>query len=124
MASAGRPPPLLLHPGGQRTDIVPVQLGAPIGTGQAVCETVELDLPAGATLVLYTNGLVESRHRGIGTGIERLQNHLHAYPPTGAGRPPLEELCDDVLHTVDPGDRDDNIALLVARFYATASSDT
>ncbi len=37
--------------------------GAPIGVGGVDFEAVELDAPAGATLLFYTDGLVESRQR-------------------------------------------------------------
>ena len=37
--------------------------------------------------------------------------------------PPLEALCDDVLDMLGPGDRDDDIALLAARFDGIAPSD-
>jgi anti-sigma regulatory factor (Ser/Thr protein kinase) len=37
--------------------------------------------------------------------------------------PPLEPLCDEVLEILGPGDRDDDIALLAARFDGIAPSD-
>ncbi|MFD8722268.1 SpoIIE family protein phosphatase [Streptomyces sp. NPDC059629] len=124
VANAGHPPPILLHPGG-KTEVLTVPPGAPIGVGGIDFEAVELDAPAGATLLLYTDGLVESRLRDVWTGIEQLREKLAATAQlTGPDRPPpLEALCDEVLDMLGPGDRDDDIALLAARFDGIAPSD-
>ncbi|MEU9962419.1 SpoIIE family protein phosphatase [Streptomyces sp. NPDC050982] len=124
IANAGHPPPVLLHLGG-RAEVLRVPPGAPIGVGGVDFEAVELDAPAGATLLLYTDGLVESRLRDVWTGIEQLREKLAATAQlTGADHPPpLEALCDEVLDMLGPGDRDDDIALLAARFDGIAPSD-
>ncbi|MCX4724099.1 SpoIIE family protein phosphatase [Streptomyces sp. NPDC090052] len=124
IANAGHPPPVLLHLGG-RAEVLVVPPGAPIGVGGVDFEAVELDAPAGATLLLYTDGLVESRLRDVWTGIEQLRERLAATAElTGPDHsPPLEALCDDVLDMLGPGDRDDDIALLAARFDGIAPSD-
>ncbi|SDK38264.1 SpoIIE family protein phosphatase [Streptomyces indicus] len=124
IANAGHPPPVLLHIGG-RAEVLRVPAGAPIGVGGVDFEAVELDAPAGATLLLYTDGLVESRLRDVWTGIEQLRERLAAAAElTGQDHsPPLEALCDDVLDMLGPGDRDDDIALLAARFDGIAPSD-
>ncbi|MFF5702224.1 SpoIIE family protein phosphatase [Streptomyces sp. NPDC012794] len=124
IANAGHPPPVLLHLGG-RAEVLRVPPGAPIGVGGVDFEAVELDAPAGATLLLYTDGLVESRLRDVWTGIEQLRERLAATAQlTGLDHsPPLEALCDDVLDMLGPGDRDDDIALLAARFEGIAPSD-
>ncbi|MFH8728235.1 SpoIIE family protein phosphatase [Streptomyces termitum] len=124
VANAGHPPPILLHLGG-RAEVLRVPAGAPIGVGGVDFEAVELDAPAGATLLLYTDGLVESRLRDVSSGIEQLRERLAATAQlTGPDHaPPLEALCDDVLDMLGPGDRDDDIALLAARFDGIAPSD-
>ncbi|ATW50288.1 SpoIIE family protein phosphatase [Streptomyces xantholiticus] len=124
IANAGHPPPILLHLGG-RAEVLRVPPGAPIGVGGVDFEAVELDAPAGATLLLYTDGLVESRLRDVWTGIEQLRERLaDTAQLTGPDHsPPLEALCDDVLDMLGPGDRDDDIALLAARFDGIAPSD-
>ncbi|MFF0459857.1 SpoIIE family protein phosphatase [Streptomyces mexicanus] len=124
IANAGHPPPLLLHVGG-RAEVLRVPAGAPIGVGGVDFEAVELEAPAGATLLLYTDGLVESRLRDVWTGIEQLREKLQATARlTGPDHPPpLEALCDEVLDMLGPGDRDDDIALLAARFDGIAPSD-
>ncbi|MFD5557760.1 SpoIIE family protein phosphatase [Streptomyces sp. NPDC127068] len=124
IANAGHPPPVLLHLGG-RAEVLRVPAGAPIGVGGVDFEAVELDAPAGATLLLYTDGLVESRLRDVVAGIEQLRARLAATAQlTGPDHPPpLEALCDEVLDMLGPGDRDDDIALLAARFDGIAPSD-
>ncbi|MCZ7416756.1 MULTISPECIES: ATP-binding SpoIIE family protein phosphatase [unclassified Streptomyces] len=124
VANAGHPPPVMLHQDG-RAETLHIPPGAPIGVGGVDFRAVELDAPAGATLLLYTDGLVESRHRDVWSGIETLREKLaetgRLIRPGSAA--PLEPLCDEVLDIVGPGDRDDDIALLAARFDGIAPSD-
>lgn len=124
VANAGHPPPVMLHLGG-RAEVLRVPPGAPIGVGGVAFEAVELDAPTGATLLLYTDGLVESRLRDVWTGIDQLRDRLTATAQlTGADHPPpLEPLCDEVLDMLGPGDRDDDIALLAARFEGISPDD-
>ncbi|MFI0722280.1 SpoIIE family protein phosphatase [Streptomyces sp. NPDC021224] len=121
VANAGHPPPVLLHADGL-AEVLRVPPGAPIGVGGVPFEAVELPAPAGATLLLYTDGLVESRSRDVWGGIEILRERLHDAASV-VSPPPLEPLCDEVLEILGPGDRDDDIALLAARFDGIAPSD-
>ncbi|MFF3563478.1 SpoIIE family protein phosphatase [Streptomyces sp. NPDC002574] len=121
IANAGHPPPVLLHADGL-AEVLRVPPGAPIGVGGVPFEAVELPAPAGATLLLYTDGLVESRARDVWGGIEMLRERLHTASAVMCP-PPLEPLCDEVLEIVGPGDRDDDIALLAARFDGIAPRD-
>jgi serine phosphatase RsbU (regulator of sigma subunit) len=121
VANAGHPPPVLLHADGT-AEVLRVPPGAPIGVGGVPFEAVELPAPAGATLVLYTDGLVESRSRDVWGGIELLRERLQDAAAV-LSPPPLEPLCDEVLEILGPGDRDDDIALLAARFAGIAPSD-
>jgi anti-sigma regulatory factor (Ser/Thr protein kinase) len=121
VANAGHPPPVLLHTN-RVAEVLPVPPGAPIGVGGVSFEAVELPAPAGATLLLYTDGLVESRSRDVWAGIELLRDQLQSVASVSS-LPPLERLCDEVLEILAPGDRDDDIALLAARFDGIAPSD-
>ncbi|WP_240796334.1 SpoIIE family protein phosphatase [Streptomyces sp. RFCAC02] len=120
-ANAGHPPPVLLHQDGS-TEVLELPPNAPIGVGGVDFETVEIDAPAGATLVLYTDGLVESRARDVWAGVEQLREKLAEI--SRLTRPdaalPLEPMCDEILDIVGPGDRDDDIAILAARFEGIA----
>jgi len=114
MANAGHPPAVLLYPDGH-AEVLRVPPGAPIGVGGVAFESVEMPAVTGATLLLYTDGLVESRDTDVGTGVEALRTHLQA-TTHGRGTLSLDQLCDQVLQALVPGSRDDDIALLTARF--------
>src|SRR6185312_13233101 len=92
MASAGHPPPLLLRAG--HAEFLPVTPSRMLGTPPAPAPAAEWAgvLPAGATLVLFTDGLVESRSADIDAG---LANLLAAAEAAGTSDP--DELCDRLL---------------------------
>ncbi|WP_234325733.1 ATP-binding SpoIIE family protein phosphatase, partial [Streptomyces sp. NRRL S-146] len=111
MARAGHPPPALVHPDGTVT-YPDLPAGPPLGLGGLPFDAVEMDLPAGSQLVLYTDGLIEDRNRDVDLVLEQLREAL-AHPE----RAP-EETCQAVLDTVAPAHPHDDIALLVARVHA------
>ncbi|MFF8395626.1 SpoIIE family protein phosphatase, partial [Streptomyces sp. NPDC016172] len=111
MARAGHPPPALVHLDGTVT-YADLPAGPPLGLGGLPFDAVEVDLPAGSQLVLYTDGLIEDRHRDVDVVLEQLRVAL-AHPE----RAP-EETCQAVLDTVAPAHPHDDIALLVARVHA------
>ncbi|MFH9991045.1 SpoIIE family protein phosphatase [Streptomyces luteogriseus] len=111
MARAGHPPPALVRPDGTVT-YPDLPAGPPLGLGGLPFDAVEVDLPAGSQLVLYTDGLIEDRHRDVDLVLEQLRAAL-AHPE----RAP-EETCQAVLDTVAPAHPHDDIALLVARVHA------
>ncbi len=63
-------------------------------------------LPAGATVVLFTDGLVESRSADIDAGLDRLLSVVAAPADSPDG------LCDRLLSALAGSHRDDDIALL------------
>lgn len=83
--------------------------GMPLGVGGEPFEEVEVELPEGALLALYTDGLVESRDHPLDEG---LQAFVGALTDPSA---PLEDVCDHVLNTLDTHHGEDDIALLMAR---------
>jgi serine phosphatase RsbU (regulator of sigma subunit) len=110
--NAGHPPPLLLErPGGRPERLAahdpllwPGLAGRPRTSQHRV-------LPAGATLLLYTDGLIERRGDDIDAAIDRAAVALAAAP---ANRPLpvlLEQLAAEIA---DPGAADDMV-LLAAR---------
>ncbi|MFE1947721.1 SpoIIE family protein phosphatase [Streptomyces massasporeus] len=111
MARAGHPPPALVRPDGTVT-YPDLPAGPPLGLGGLPFDAVEVDLPAGSQLVLYTDGLIEDRHRDVDLVLEQLREAL-AHPE----RAPAET-CQAVLDTVAPAHPHDDIALLVARVHA------
>jgi serine phosphatase RsbU (regulator of sigma subunit)/anti-sigma regulatory factor (Ser/Thr protein kinase) len=108
LARAGHLPPALVHPDGT-AEFPELPAGPPLGVAGLPFETGHLRLPEGSQLVLYTDGLVESRDRDIETGLELLRRAL-----AGPGRPPAET-CEAVLDALLPAEPGDDIALLVAR---------
>ncbi|WP_327418810.1 SpoIIE family protein phosphatase [Streptomyces sp. NBC_01233] len=111
MARAGHPPPALVHPDGAVT-LLDLPAGPPLGLGGLPFESVEMQLPEHSQLVLYTDGLIEDRHRDIDVALGELTRAL-AHPD----RAP-EETCQAVLDAVAPEHPGDDVALLVARTNA------
>ncbi|MFF3331768.1 SpoIIE family protein phosphatase [Streptomyces sp. NPDC002888] len=111
MARAGHPPPAVVRPDG--TVFFPdLPAGPPLGLGGLPFESVEVHLPEGSELVLYTDGLIEDRHRDVDAVLDQLRGAL-AHPQLTP-----EEVCETVLDTVAPAHPCDDIALLVARTHA------
>lgn len=72
-SNAGHMPPLLLTATGD-VDVLAEVHGPLLGTGQDHHRTESrLVIPAGSTLVLYTDGLVETRSEPVETGLVRLR---------------------------------------------------
>ncbi|MGW6354076.1 SpoIIE family protein phosphatase [Streptomyces sp. NPDC055092] len=110
IASSGHPGPAVVLPDGTVT-FLDVPVSPPLGLGGSLpMKTLELLLPEGSQLVLYTDGLIEDRHRDFDTGIEMLRAALSH----GADRTP-QEICAEVLAAVMPERPDDDVALMVAR---------
>ncbi|WP_327287331.1 SpoIIE family protein phosphatase [Streptomyces sp. NBC_01198] len=109
VARAGHPPPLIIDPAAGVT-FPDTPAGAPLGIGLPVFETSRIQLPEGSTVVLYTDGLVETRDHDIDFGIDRIAAALT--PPDSS----LEELSTAVSDTVPAGGTlSDDATLLMAR---------
>ena len=113
MARAAHPPAALILPDGT-VEFPDVPAGPPLGLGTLPFQTVELQLPEGSQLVLYTDGLIEDRNRDIDESLELLRAAL------GNGSKTPEETCAAVLDAMLPARPTDDIALLVARTHALA----
>ncbi|MGW6898805.1 SpoIIE family protein phosphatase [Streptomyces sp. NPDC054919] len=144
-ACAGHPPPAVVHPDG--TVHFPDLAGAPpLGAATPPFDTVEMELPEGSLLVMYTDGLVESADRDLDTGMAQLSKILTTAltPPTGPIRPRLtakdeeprttaspadaallEGLCDTLTMALAPAQQNisDDAALLIVRTHGLASKD-
>ncbi|MFD4142710.1 SpoIIE family protein phosphatase [Streptomyces sp. NPDC058572] len=108
IARAGHPPPAVVTPDGTAR-ILQLPPGAPLGIGGIDFATTDVTLEPGSLLVLYTDGLVESRGSDID---ERLTELVHLL--TRPGRQ-LTHLCDTLVTHLVPASADDDIALLIAR---------
>jgi serine phosphatase RsbU (regulator of sigma subunit) len=108
-SNAGHPPPLLIQPDGAATLLErPSDLLLGVDPGVARQRGSVLLRP-GATVVFYTDGLIEHRDATLDDGLARLL----ATAPDLAARP-VSEVCDQLLSRLEP-ELTDDIALLVLR---------
>jgi serine phosphatase RsbU (regulator of sigma subunit) len=107
-SNAGHPPPVLITPSGEVRALTgnDTLLGARRNTPR---HTYTAPLPPGSTVLLHTDGLVETRERNIDEGFARLHRRLRGHD-AGAPR--------DLLNRVAAGmarDCSDDIAMLAVR---------
>ncbi|MFH8800338.1 SpoIIE family protein phosphatase [Streptomyces sp. NPDC017936] len=108
--NAGHPPPLLVTREGVArylTDGHSILLGV---TPERPRPDATVELPPGATLLLYTDGLIESPGHVLDEGLDRLRRNAAAL-----ARRPLESFTDQLLARARPKDNDDDVALLAVR---------
>ena len=110
-SSAGHPPALVARPDGS-THLLDQGRSRPIGVRPGTERPeAQYAMPGRATLMLYTDGLVERRRRPLTAGIEQataaIQHGL---------RTPIEELATEIMDGLKPaGGYDDDVALLLYR---------
>ncbi len=114
--NAGHPPALVIDNG--TCAYLEDGLAPPVGvTAYAAYTEVSQELASGATLLLYTDGLVERRGVSIQDGLDRLSHEAAAN-----GASDLEELCDRLLSSLlEPNQVPDDIALLAMRAVPRAT---
>jgi len=108
-SNAGHPPPLLLQPDGT-AHLLEARAEPLLGTrfgGPRSNHSVQLQ--PGASVVLYTDGLVERRDRGFDAALRQLREAL-----TGRADFSAEQLCDH-LSARFAADPEDDIVLTVVR---------
>ena len=109
-SNAGHPPPVLISGDGSVT-LLEGSADLLLGVApESSRENHVAELEAGATVLLYTDGLVERRDRDIDAGTDALVAVLREF----AGLP-LEELCDRVLERLFLPDAQDDVAVLGLR---------
>jgi PAS domain S-box-containing protein len=112
-SSAGHPAPILIDADG----VVTLLDGTPADLLLGVAPNMHREdrivcLTRGATVLLYTDGLVERRDRDVDTGTAELMAVLGEF-----ARLPLEELCDRVLERLFLPDAEDDVAILAVRLH-------
>jgi hypothetical protein len=111
VANAGHPPLLVRYPNGEVAQ-VSAPTGAPLGLGVGGYAEISVAFPAGAVLVAYTDGLVESRSVTLDAGMAKIADDLTAFDPTGS----LDELADMMLTRADITD---DTALVILRSHGS-----
>jgi serine phosphatase RsbU (regulator of sigma subunit) len=106
--NAGHPPPVLIHPDGT-PELLETRPNLLLGLDpDAKCDEHRIELPQGATVVLYTDGLVERRGVSLDRSFAWLLDTLRDRHDME-----VEALCDYLLADITAPD--DDIALLVLR---------
>jgi serine phosphatase RsbU (regulator of sigma subunit) len=110
IALAGHHPPVLVLPGGA-TRVLDLPPGLPLGLGGESFEATQVTLPAGATLALYTDGLVESRVRPLDHGMAALRDALSS--ALARPRATLGNTCATVTQSLRQHGEDDITLVLI-----------
>lgn len=109
---AGHPPPMVLLPDGQVLDLDEA-LRTPVGVpdAQGTAPSAEVDLPSGALLVAYSDGLVERRDRPLREGLAALRSTLATIPPSSSATDVRDRLVGALLGPT----LEDDVCVLVVR---------
>ncbi|MGW4516190.1 SpoIIE family protein phosphatase [Streptomyces sp. NPDC004393] len=114
--NAGHPPPLLVTREGLAqylTEGHGILLGV---TPDQVRPDATVQLPPEATLLLYTDGLIESPGHTLDEGLNRLRRHAASLAHRS-----LESFTDQLLARARPPDNEDDVALLAVRIPSSCS---
>ncbi|MGY1748949.1 SpoIIE family protein phosphatase [Modestobacter sp. SYSU DS0511] len=112
-ANAGHLPPLALNPDGSVAVLADWKADLLLGVDSGAVRTDSVvTLDRGATVLLYTDGLIERRDADLDTGLDRLRTALGEL----ADRP-LQELCDELIERLVEGKPDDDVALVAVRLH-------
>jgi len=108
LSSAGHLRPVLAVPG-RAARLLDMRVDAPLGIGRPhlTRHTTEVELPAGALLLCYTDGLVERRHEIIDVGLQALIEVVRPDAP--------EQVCTTVMSSIGLDQPTDDIAILAVR---------
>ncbi|MBW5482167.1 amino acid permease [Streptomyces bambusae] len=109
MARAGAWPPALVDADSGAVSFPDLPPGPPLGLGGQTFQGVELQLPPGSLLALFTDGLMRAADHDTDVARGLLADILAEH------RLPLEQLCDRALARLLPGPVDDDAAVLLVR---------
>jgi PAS domain S-box-containing protein len=112
-ANAGHPAPVLLTPDGTVTPLaaLPPQLLLGIDPGTYRSDA-SIAVDRGSTILMFTDGLVERRDRGLEQGLRELRETV-----AGLAGETLDDLVDGVLAAMVPPGHDDDVALVAVRLH-------
>jgi serine phosphatase RsbU (regulator of sigma subunit) len=115
VTSAGHLPPLLIGSG--QASYVDVEVGLPVGLerGSAYSSTT-VSAPAGATLLAFTDGLVERRGENLDDGLARLARMARIGGGAGPESMSLPSLLDTLVTDLQDDRAIDDIAIVGLRW--------
>ncbi len=109
LANAAHPAPIIIS--GDDAEFASTKVGVPIGVpGGAPYASVTIPIPAGATLLAYTDGLVERRHEHLDLGFERLK------AAASSARGSLDVRLTEILAKMGTANTADDIAILAVEW--------
>ena len=108
LALAGHPPPLVVAPDGA-VDVLVGGSGPALGLGAGPWPETTVDLRPQPLVMLYSDGLVETRQRDLFDGIDELVEHVAAIP---ARRRQPRDLCTRLAHLMADGSSDDDVTII------------
>ena len=112
LANAGHLPPLLLA--GHETTFISEGVGIPIGVSdQTKYESVNMKVPPSATMLVYTDGLIERRTERIEAGLNRLAGTALQYRTLR-----LETQVNKIVEEMTRPGSEDDAALLAMRWQS------
>jgi len=120
MASAGHPPPAVVHPNGA-IEYVELSPGPPLGVGAFPFEVTEIEPAAGSVLVLYTDGLIGGGEGDLDEGMAVLRSRLDQ---AGVTTRPLAEAGREITESLPAHRLPDDVTLLLARTRVLPADDT
>ncbi|GLX00795.1 SpoIIE family protein phosphatase [Microtetraspora sp. NBRC 16547] len=120
LALAGHPPPLLVSPQGVAV-LHETEPGTPLGWATSR-KQFRFCVPPGHTAVLYSDGLVENRKRGLDAGLRDLSSVVAEAPPEVVASPHmlLDFLVDRMLSGYE---QDDDVTVLAVHVPLATKSD-
>jgi PAS domain S-box-containing protein len=120
LARAGHPVPVVMTPGGE-PEFLDLPAGPPLGVGGVPFEEREIQLPEGSLLVMFTDGVVESREHDIDTGLKAMRQTLGDMHSRPGSPPSLDTVCGDLMDALNSAQAGDDAAVLAARMCALPS---
>ncbi len=107
-ATAGHPPPLLISPSG-RPAVLDEPTGPALGVGSFEWQSSTVSLQDGMTVLVYSDGLVESREQDLFAGIDLLRDRVAELAPR---RRNPRELCARLSDLMESQHAEDDVTIL------------
>ena len=108
LANAGHFNPLVID--GEASSFIETVVGLPLGVSGGAYQSVTTVVPPGATVIAFTDGLVEHRSESLDVGLKRLEE------ATRGVQGPLDELLNRVISDLTDEASEDDIAVLGLRW--------